>query len=149
MSNDHANTASNDAPINPHRAVRLAPPESLDPAVCHDFAMDRLDDSATVALPIACTLSADDGPARTQRWQALSAAGHPSARRSGHLLEVRYDPELGVRETLEALAAAEQRCCSFVTWEVSQDGDQIVLRVKADPSRPDDVAPIAALFGAD
>jgi hypothetical protein len=110
--------------------------------------MDRLDNATTAVLPIACTLGADDGAARMQRWEALSAAGHPTARRTGHLLEVRYDPELDVRDELEALAAAEQVCCSFVTWEISQDGDQIVLCVKADPSRPDDVAPIAALFGA-
>jgi hypothetical protein len=129
--------------------IHYRTPRSLDPDVCDDFAMDRLDDSTIVALPIACTLGADDGAARMQRWGALSAAGHPCARRSGHLLEVRYDPELGVRDELEALAAAEQVCCSFVTWEVSQDGDQIVLWVKADPSRPDDVAPIAALFEAD
>jgi hypothetical protein len=111
--------------------------------------MDRLDDSRTVALPIACTLGAGDGAVRLRRWEALSAAGHPSARRRGHLLEIRYARELGVREELEALAAAEQRCCSFVTWEVSQDEDQIVLRVKADRSRPGDILPIAALFGAD
>jgi hypothetical protein len=110
--------------------------------------MDRLDDCTTVALPIACTLSAGDGAVRMRRWEALSAAGHPSARRSGHLLEVRYDSEFGVLEELEALAA-EQRCCSFVSWEVSQDEGQSVLCVKADRSRPGDVLPIAALFGAD
>jgi hypothetical protein len=111
--------------------------------------MDRIDDSATVAPPIACTLGAVDGAARMRRWEALSAAGHPRARRSGHLLEVRYEPALGVREELEALAAAERQCCSFLAWEVRQDEDQIFLCVKADASRPDDVAAIAALFEAD
>ena len=111
--------------------------------------MDSVEDSATFALPIACTLRADDGAARTRRRVALSAAGHPSARRSGHLLDVRYQPELGVREELEALAAAERQCCSFATWEVHQGGDHIVLRVSADAARPDDLAAIATLFGAD
>jgi hypothetical protein len=84
-----------------------------------------------------------------RRWQDLAQKGHPSARRSGHRLEVRYQPEPGVREELEALAAAERQCCAFVAWDVSQEGRDPVLHVIADPSAPDDVAPIAALFGAD
>lgn len=83
------------------------------------------------------------------RWQALAEQGRPSARRSGHRLEVRYQPAPGVRDELEALADAERRCCSFVAWNVSLDGQHPVLRVTADPSAPDDIAPIAALFEAD
>jgi len=100
-------------------------------------------------MPLACTLSAQDGSARMRRWQALAEKGRPSARRSGHRLEVRYRPEPGVREELEALAAAERECCSFVAWNVSEDGRHPVLVVAADPSAPEDVAPIAAMFGAD
>ncbi len=55
----------------------------------------------------------------------------------------------GVRDELEALAAAERQCCAFVAWDVSQDGRHPVLHVTADPSAPDDIAPIAAMFGAD
>ena len=65
------------------------------------------------------------------------------------MLEVRYEPKLGVWEELDALVAAERQCCSFVAWEVSQDEDHAVLRVSTDPRAPDDVASIAALFGAD
>ncbi len=82
------------------------------------------------------------------RWRRLADIAAPSARRSGRELEVRYEARHGVREELEALAAAEAECCSFVTWAVDQEGDQSVLRVVADRRRPDDVAPIAALFGA-
>jgi hypothetical protein len=83
-----------------------------------------------------------------RRWEALSEKGHPDARRRGHVLEVRYEPKRGVGEELDALIAAERQCCSFVAWEVSQDEDHVVLRVTADPGAPDDVASIAALFGA-
>jgi hypothetical protein len=51
-------------------------------------------------------------------------------------------------EELEALAAAERQCCSFVAWTVSRDDDSVVLNVAADPGRPDDIAAIAALFQA-
>ena len=108
--------------------------------------MDTVGHVPRTGLPVACTLGPDDGSARLRRWQALAEKGGPSARRSGHRLEVSYQAEPGVRDELEALAAAERECCSFVAWEVSQDGDLPVLRVTADPSDPDAVAPIAALF---
>ncbi len=110
--------------------------------------MDTAGYAAHAELPIACTLGSDDGAARMRRWQALAEKGRPSARRSGHRLEVRYQPERGVHDELEALAVAERQCCSFVAWEVSQDGRHPVLHVTADPSSPDDLDAIAALFEA-
>jgi len=109
--------------------------------------LERSDPAAAAELPLACTLGSDDGAARMARWQRLADTATPSPRRAGHQLEVRYQPGPGVREELEALAAAEAKCCSFVAWAVTQDGDQAVLHVTADPRTPDDVAPIAALFG--
>ncbi len=106
-------------------------------------------DAAHVETPLACTLGPEDGPARMRRWQALAKKGDPSARRSGHRLEARYQPERGVRDELEALAAAERQCCAFVAWDVSQERDYAVLYVTADPGAPGDLTPIAALFGAD
>jgi len=52
-----------------------------------------------------------------------------------------------VREELERLAAAEQICCSFVAWTVTEIDGQPVLRVSAPPEAPDAVGPVAALFG--
>jgi hypothetical protein len=101
-----------------------------------------------IDLPVACSLGPDAGPARLRRWQRLADAARPVARRDGPRLEVRYEPGPGVREELEALAAAEAECCSFVGWSVTQDGDVPVLQVTADPHTPDAVTPIAALFGA-
>jgi MerR family transcriptional regulator, copper efflux regulator len=95
-------------------------------------------------LPIACTLDLNDGAARLQRWRALSAKGHPIARRNGDRLVVRYRDEPGVREELDALAAAERRCCSFADWEVAPEGGQIILRIV---SSPDGIAALAELFG--
>jgi hypothetical protein len=97
----------------------------------------------------ACTLGLQEGAERMRRWRALSELGHPSARRSGHRLEVRYQLAPGVGDELEALAAAERQCCSSVGWDVRREEGQPVLYVTADPARPADVAPIAALFRAD
>jgi hypothetical protein len=114
---------------------------------CDDEAMASLATPEPVGLPVSCVLSAGDGAQRMQRWEALSVEGRPSARRCGHQLVVAYRAEPGVRDELEALAAAERECCSFVAWDVSQEADRVVLRVAADPGSPDDVAGIAALFG--
>ena len=74
--------------------------------------------------------------------------GRPSARRDGHRLVVAYRVQPGVRDELEALAAAERQSCSFAARSVSQEGDRVILSVATDPGRPDDVDRIAALFGA-
>jgi hypothetical protein len=101
-----------------------------------------------VDLPLACNLGPHDGPARLRRWQHLADTANPIAVRDGPQLKVRYEPVPGVHEELEALAAAEAECCSFVSWSVAQDGAAPLLLVTADPDTPDAVEPIAALFGA-
>jgi hypothetical protein len=110
--------------------------------------MDSVAKPEPIGLPVACTLGAGDGAQRMKRWEALSVKGRPSARRTGHRLVVVYRAHSGVREEVEALAAAERQCCSFAAWDVSQQGDRVILSVATDPGSPDDVAGIAALFGA-
>jgi len=109
--------------------------------------LERSDATPTAELPLACTLGPDDGAMRMDRWKRLAETAGPSAQRVGHELEVRYEPGPGIREELEALAAAEAKCCSFVAWTVTEEADHPVVHVTADPRTPDDVAPIAGLFG--
>jgi hypothetical protein len=75
---------------------------------------------APLGLPLACTLGPDDGAARLRRWQILAEKSPPRAQRSGNMLEVRWQLQAGVKDELEALAAAERQCCSFVSWGVTQ-----------------------------
>lgn len=110
--------------------------------------MDDLGALPPAALPVACTLGPDDGRTRMARWRRLAETAGPVARRAGAVLEVRYQPGTGVVDELRSLAAAEQECCSFVTWTVGDDDRSPVLRVTADPGRPEDVEPIALLFGS-
>ena len=105
--------------------------------------------AAPAELPLACTLGPDDGAARLRRWRALAAKSPPRAERSGNTLEVRWQLQAGVKDELQALAAAERQCCSFLRWTVSSEGADAILRVTADESGRSDMAPIAALFGAD
>lgn len=80
------------------------------------------------------------------RWQQLAESAHPTARRSGHRLEVRFENEPGVQQELELLAAAEQQCCSFAAWTVATD--EPILHVTAPVDNPDAVEAIALLFSA-
>ena len=98
-------------------------------------------------LPLACTLTPDDGATRQRRWEALAERANPTATRHDGTLEVRFQPGPGVSEELTALADAERDCCSFVDWQVAEDHGQPVLRVLS-KGDPDDVAPIAILFGS-
>ncbi|KAA1428777.1 hypothetical protein [Nocardioides antri] len=99
-------------------------------------------------LPVACDLTPDDGQERLRRWQRLVQLGRATAALQGELLAVRFHAEPGVKEELEALAAAERRCCSYLTWTVASQADSVTLLVTADSARPEDVAHIATLFGA-
>lgn len=99
-------------------------------------------------VPVACTLGPVDGRARLRRWQRLNESAAPSARVVAGDLQVRYQPGPGVQEELADLAAAEQICCSFVSWSVTNSDVQPVLQVSAPAGAPDAVAPIAAMFGA-
>jgi hypothetical protein len=109
--------------------------------------MDQPGQTGT-ALPIACALAPGEGAERLRRWQALAARGRAVAELNGHLLEVRYSLDPAGGRELRELAAAERLCCAFVTWTVSQEQNHLVLRVAADPERPEEVAGIASMFGA-
>jgi hypothetical protein len=105
-------------------------------------------DSVLAELPVACALGSGDGAERLRRWHALAGKSPPRARRSGNRVEVRWQLDAHDAAELAALVDAERACCSFLSWAVSREGTRSVLTVTADPTKPDDVAAIAALFGA-
>lgn len=99
-------------------------------------------------LPLACTLGPQDGRDRLERWRALHHATAPVTSLREGVLEVRYPDTAGVLDEVRALASAEQTCCGFVTWHVSQAGRDVVLTVRAPAGTPEAIEPIAALFAA-
>lgn len=110
--------------------------------------MDRaLDPTQHSPLPLACTLGPGNARSRLLRWQRLHESADPVAHLDGGQLEVRYEPGPGIEAELAELAAAEQACCSFATWNVSEVEGHPVLRVVPPTDAPDAVAPVAALFG--
>jgi hypothetical protein len=83
---------------------------------------------------IGCSLSGAD---LEQRLAEIAAAGK-GARRVGD--ELRFPADPATRERLEAIIAAESRCCPFLTFDLRESADELVLRIDA----PAEAKPIAA-----
>ena len=82
-------------------------------------------------LPLACSLSAADRRGRLAEIAALGAANLRAAATAGNRAELRFCPE--AREPLEALIAAEARCCPFLAFELEQRPDEVRLTIEAPP----------------
>jgi DNA-binding transcriptional MerR regulator len=92
---------------------------------------------------IACTLDPGSMPARLTEWQAILDQATSRTTTPDGALRVELDGRVELGE-LVRVAAAEQRCCSFLTFTITIDGRGIGLEVRA----PDGAADIvASLFG--
>lgn len=92
-------------------------------------------------VPIACTLTAEEVPARVAAWRALVTE---VVERDGSTLRFPPSPELAAR--IGALAAAEQSCCSFFTFDIRIDAGGTTLTVGA----PEEAQPLVdELLGVD
>ncbi|MDQ2852204.1 MAG: hypothetical protein M3Y49_16030 [Actinomycetota bacterium] len=97
-------------------------------------------------LPVACTLQANDGPARLRRWQRLHQIADPTVQLIDGQLEVRYQSGPDVLAELRDLVDEERVCCASVSWVVSEESGHPILRVTAPSGTPRAVEPIAAMF---
>jgi hypothetical protein len=91
---------------------------------------------------IACSLS---GPDLEQRLRQIAAAGR-GARRVAD--ELRFPADAGTRERLEAIIAAESRCCPFLSFDLRQSGGELVLKVDAPPEAKPIAAGLVEAFSA-
>jgi len=86
--------------------------------------------------PLVCSLTADE---RVDRGRWLGRVGR-AARDSaydGAGVTIRFRAGEGVEAELRELAAAEAKCCPFLTLEVRANGDELELRVEGPPdARP-------------
>jgi hypothetical protein len=82
----------------------------------------------TGETPIACSLSADELPARLAEIRAIGADALLGADGAGAL---RFRNDEATRGRLEAIIAAESECCSFLAFDLRSVGDELELRVTA------------------
>ena len=86
--------------------------------------------------PIACSLSSDELPARLAELGAIGRDGLLSVSPDG-ALHFRADSAMRVR--LEAVIAAESRCCSFLNFDLREQASELVLTIGA----PEGAEPLA------
>jgi hypothetical protein len=82
-------------------------------------------------LPIACSLNATELPRRLAEMAALGRAALVDVRHQPAHAELRFAARAGIRERVETIVDAESACCAFLTMEVGDEPDLVVLRLAA------------------
>jgi hypothetical protein len=87
------------------------------------------------SLPVvACSLSAADQRDRMDEWRSLLARAES---REPLSTGMRYRFPLDLTEDVRALAAAEQECCSFLRFDLTQADNSLVLTVESEGAGQD------------
>ena len=86
--------------------------------------------------PIACSLSSDELPERLAELEAIGRDALLSVDPDGTL---RFRADAATRERLEAVIAAESRCCAFLNFDLRDQANELVLRIGA----PEGAEPLA------
>ncbi len=108
-----------------------------------DPATVRIELSAKPDEPIACTLAADDLPARRDDWDAALASVRSRADLADGRIRLEFNESVSL-DDLARLVAAEQSCCSFFAFALTVDARGVGLEVEA----PADAgAVVELLFG--
>jgi MerR family transcriptional regulator, copper efflux regulator len=90
---------------------------------------------------IACTLSPEERPVRLAEIESLGRDALIGATADG-ALRFRNDP--AIRARLGAVVAAEARCCPFLELDLSADGAELRLAIRA----PVEAEPVARELAA-
>jgi hypothetical protein len=82
------------------------------------------------AIPIACSLSAQDQEERTREFRTISAkvTGRESTAEG---VRLRFRSEPGFADQLGDLTRREKECCPFFDFRISTVDDEVVLDVGA------------------
>ena len=89
-------------------------------------------------LPIACSLSATELPARFAQMAELGRDALVAVELSGTHATLRFAAGAGVRERVTSVVAAESACCAFLAMQVRDEPDAVVLDITA----PEDAEPV-------
>ena len=83
------------------------------------------------ALPIACSLSATELPARLAQMAELGRDALVDVNLTARHATLRFAAGAGVRERVTRVAAAESACCAFLAMQVSDEPGVVVLDITA------------------
>src|SRR3954464_3752677 len=82
-------------------------------------------------LPIACSLSATELPARFAQMAQLRREPPVDVAPGGTHATLRFTAGAGVRERVTSVVAAESACCAFLAMRVSDEPGAVVLDINA------------------
>src|SRR3954451_16729410 len=82
-------------------------------------------------LPIACSLSATELPARLAQIAELGRDALVNVELSGTHATLRFAAGAGVRERVTSVVAAESACCALLAMRVSDEPGAVVLDIPA------------------
>jgi hypothetical protein len=82
-------------------------------------------------LPIACSLTADEMPARLAEMASVGRDALDSADADGTRAVLRFRRHAGTRDRLAAIVAAESECCAFLVTELVDEAQAVVLTIEA------------------
>jgi hypothetical protein len=98
----------------------------------------------TVRTPIACSLGASDLRQRLNEIAEVGADGLIERWSEGDRQLLRFHSGQETRRRLDAIVAAEAKCCSFLDLSLEEVGDELILSVSA----PEDGQPVAKELAA-
>lgn len=84
-------------------------------------------------LPIACSLTATELPARLAEITTLGRDALIDVLHEPGHAELRFAAGDGVRARIEAIAWAEAQCCAFLNMDVRDEPGLVVLSITAAP----------------
>ena len=83
--------------------------------------------------PIACLLNGNELPERYGVMAALGTCTLIDVRREPAGTRLRFVARVGIRDRLAAIVRAESRCCPFLTFELLEEPEVIVLTIQGPP----------------
>ena len=99
--------------------------------------------------PIACTLDASERPQRERDIRRLGREALLAVDRDARSATLRFRPQPGIRERVEAIAAAEGTCCGFLDFEVASAREAITLTIAAPEGGEPMMNELASMFAED
>jgi hypothetical protein len=96
--------------------------------------------------PIACTLDPAEMPQRGDEIRALGRDGLLSVERADRRVTLRFRRDAAIRRRVEAIVAAESRCCAFLDFDVAGEEDATVLTIAAPEGAEPTMHDLADLF---
>lgn len=85
----------------------------------------------TDAVPPSCSLQGRELQDRLDAIAALGAESLLGQESDGDRQRLRFRPDPETRRKLEALVAAESKCCPFLELSLEGGGEEIVLTISA------------------